>query len=117
MLRRRHRTSSPLIGKSPLLGWTYRIASPAAAAKAFGCIEVVTGVLLAFAPVSGLLGAALASIALLITVTFLVTGPAWDDELGGFPALSPTGASISKDIALLGASIAAAGFALVGHGA
>jgi uncharacterized membrane protein YkgB len=105
----------PLIGTSPLLNCTYRVASPEAVAKTLGCIEIVTGLLLALTPVAGLLGAlgaAMATLALLITVTFLVTGPSWDWELGGFPALSPTGASISKDIALLGSAVAAIGFAL-----
>jgi uncharacterized membrane protein YkgB len=39
----------------------------------------------------------------------LLCPPAWDANLGGFPALSPLGQFLIKDIALLGASLLAVG--------
>lgn len=43
-----------------------------------------------------------------ITSTFLITGPSWEPSLGGFPALSPAGGFIIKDLALLGIALAVA---------
>jgi uncharacterized membrane protein YkgB len=61
------------------------------------------------APRLGLLGGALAGATFAITSSFLITGPSWEASLGGFPALSPVGGFIVKDLALLGIGLTVGG--------
>jgi reactive chlorine resistance protein C len=107
----------PLVETSPLLSWAYAVFSPQAFSNLLGVVELTTALLLAlapFAPHLGLLGAALAAGTFAITSTFLITGPSWEASLGGFPALSPPGGFIVKDLALLGIALAVAGRMLIG---
>jgi reactive chlorine resistance protein C len=62
-----------------------------------------------FAPRLGLLCGGLAAGTFAVTSTFLVTGPAWEPSLGGFPALSPAGGFLIKDLALLGIALGVVG--------
>lgn len=102
----------PLVESSPLLSWAYAAFSPQAFSNLLGVVELTTALLLALAalaPRLGLLGGALAVATFAITSSFLITGPSWEARLGGFPALSPAGGFIVKDLALLGIALAVAG--------
>jgi uncharacterized membrane protein YkgB len=102
----------PLVETSPLLSWAYAVFSLQAFSNLLGVVELATALLLVlapFAPRLGLLGGALAAGTFAITSTFLITGPSWEASLGGFPALSPAGGFIVKDLALLGITMAVAG--------
>jgi uncharacterized membrane protein YkgB len=98
------------------------VFSPQAFSNLLGVVELATALLLAlapFAPGLGLLGGALAAGTFAITSTFLITGPSWEPSLGGFPALSPAGGFLIKDLALLGIALAVTGrmLARIGPGA
>jgi uncharacterized membrane protein YkgB len=102
----------PLVETSPLLSWTYAFFSLQAFSNLLGMVELATALLLAlapFAPCLGVLGGALAAATFGITSTFLITGPAWEPSLGGFPAVSPAGGFLIKELALLGIALAATG--------
>lgn len=102
----------PLVETSPLLSWAYAVFSLQTFSNLLGVVELTTALLLAlapFAPRLGLLGGALAAGTFAITSTFLITGPAWEASLGGFPALSPAGGFLIKDLALLGITLRVAG--------
>lgn len=105
----------PLVETSPLLSWAYAVFSVQGFSNLLGVIELATALLLALAPVDprlGVLGGAMAAATFAITSTFLITGPSWEAGLGGFPALSPTGGFIVKDLALLGIALAVLGHML-----
>jgi uncharacterized membrane protein YkgB len=60
-------------------------------------------------------GSAIAIGLFLTTLSFLFTTPGIGDvAAGGFPALSPTGQFLLKDVVLLGASVLTLGDALLG---
>lgn len=102
----------PLVESSPLLRWAYAVFGLQAFSNLLGVVELATPLLLALAPFMprmGLLGGALATGTFAITSTFLITGPAWEPSLGGFPALSPAGGFLIKDLALLGIALAVTG--------
>jgi uncharacterized membrane protein YkgB len=102
----------PLVETSPLLSWAYAVFSLQSFSILLGMVELTTALLLAlapFAPRLGILGGALAAGTFAITSTFLITGPAWELSLGGFPALSPAGGFLVKDLALLGIALAVTG--------
>jgi uncharacterized membrane protein YkgB len=102
----------PLVESSPLLCWAYAVFSPRAFSNLLGVAELTTALFLALAPVAprlGLLGGALAGATFAITSSFLITGPSWEASLGGFPALSPVGGFIVKDLALLGIGLTVGG--------
>ena len=106
----------PLVETSPLISWAYALFSVQGFSKLLGVIELVTALLLALAPLAprlGLIGGLMASGTFAITSTFLITGPAWEPSLGGFPALSPAGGFLIKDLALLGIAISVAGRMLI----
>ena len=58
---------------------------------------------------AGLLGALVASLTFVVTSSLLLLPIAWNDSLGGFPALSPLGQFLIKDIALLGVALVVTG--------
>jgi uncharacterized membrane protein YkgB len=102
----------PLVATSPLLSWAYALFSPQAFSNLLGVVELTTALLLApapFAPRLGLVGAGLAAGTFAITSTFLITGPSWEESLGGFPALSPAGGFLIKDLALFGIALTVVG--------
>lgn len=102
----------PLVETSPLLSWAYSVFSPQAFSNLLGVVELTTALLLALAPVAPLLGAiggVMAACTFAITSTFLITGPAFEASLGGFPALSAAGGFLVKDLALLGIALAVIG--------
>jgi uncharacterized membrane protein YkgB len=106
----------PLVETSPLLSWAYALFDPQTFSTLLGVVELATALLLALAPalpLAGLCGGALAAGTFALTATFLITGPAWEPSLGGFPALSPAGGFLIKDLALLGIALAAAGRSLI----
>jgi uncharacterized membrane protein YkgB len=107
----------PLVEASPLLGWAYGILSPRSFSNLLGVIEIATGLMLAVAPLAplpGVVGAAGAATTFAVTSTFLITGPSWEASLGGFPALSPFGGFVVKDLALLGIAVSTLGRAARG---
>jgi reactive chlorine resistance protein C len=106
----------PLVQTSPLISWAYALFSVHGFSNLLGVIELVVALLLAlapFAPRLGLIGGVTAAGTFAITSTFLITGPAWEPSLGGFPALSPAGGFLIKDLALLGIAISAIGRMLI----
>jgi reactive chlorine resistance protein C len=105
----------PLVETSPLLSWAYAVFSVQAFSNLLGVIELATAALLALCPLdrrAGVIGGLLAAGTFAITSTFLITGPAWEPSLGGFPALSPAGGFLVKDLVLLGVALSVLGQSL-----
>ena len=99
----------PLVSASPFMGWLYDIFSVHTFSALLGVFELTAAALLAVKPwwprVS-MLGSLLAIVLFLATISFMVTTPGvFDTSQGGFPALSPGGGFLMKDIALLGVSV------------
>jgi uncharacterized membrane protein YkgB len=105
-----------LVLSSPLLSWLYLVFAQQGAANLIGIIEVMAAVALALRPWSALAGAAGAGLMAAITavtLSFLLTAPAWEASLGGFPALSVVpGPFLVKDAVLFGAALWLLGDAL-----
>jgi uncharacterized membrane protein YkgB len=102
------RAIQPLVGNSPFLSWMYEIFSTQAVSNLFGTIELTVAALIAMRPLSARMSAAGSAIAVtmfLTTLTFLLSTPGWEPSLGGFPALSPAGGFLVKDVILLGAAV------------
>lgn len=106
------------VAHSPFLSWTHVLLGQNALAAAFGCVEVTGAVLIAtrpWLPRVSAVGSAIAIGLFLTTLSFLFTTPGIGDvPAGGFPALSPTGQFLLKDVVLLGASVLTLGDALLG---
>lgn len=92
-------TIQPWVANSPFLGWLYAVTSVQGGSNVIGVIELALGVLLAVRPWSprlSVIGSLGASIAFVITLSFLVTTPALSPEWSGF---------LMKDLVLLGAAL------------
>lgn len=104
-----------LIANSPLLSWTYRIATVPTVAAVIGVVEIALGCVIAarsFAPRVSALGSLGAILMFLTTLSFMLTTPGvWQPDLG-FPFLSGAGQFLVKDLILLGAAIWTAGESL-----
>ena len=88
---------------------------------AIGIYEIATGLLLLtrwFAPGWSAVGAGLASITFIVTLSLMLTTPGVTAaEAGGFPALSAEiGQFLAKDIVLLSVSLYILGDSLVAYG-
>jgi uncharacterized membrane protein YkgB len=74
-----------------------------------GTVEIIAALLVALSPWLPRLsavGSALATLLFINTLSFLFTTPGVGDAAaGGFPALSPVGQFLIKDVVLLGASV------------
>ena len=105
-----------LVASSPFLSWLHVIFDQRGAANLIGTVEIAAAILLATRPwsaISGALGALLATITTMVTLTFLFSAPGWEPSLGGFPALSVVpGQFLLKDVVLLGAALWLLGDAL-----
>jgi uncharacterized membrane protein YkgB len=99
-------TIYPWVVNRPFLGWLYVVTTLQSASNIIGVIELTVGALLAVRPwwprvsVVGSLGA---TIAFLVTLSFLFTTPSLSPEWQGF---------LMKDLILVGAAIWTAGDAL-----
>ena len=102
-----------LVASSPLTSWLYSVTSVQGASNFIGSVEILTAVALItglkFARV-GLLGALAAAFTFLLTFSFLLTAPGWEQSLGGFPALSVVpGQFLLKDAVLFAGALFLAG--------
>lgn len=100
---------------SPLLSWAYQLFSVRTFSMLLGIIEISLAILIAARPVAPKLsavGSMGAIIMFLITLSFLLTTPGVWQPGYGFPALSPTGQFLAKDVLLLGTAMWTAGEAL-----
>jgi uncharacterized membrane protein YkgB len=81
-----------------------------------GVVEIAIAAMIAWRPVSAkvaAIGSGLAVMMFLTTLTFLLSTPGWEPNLGGFPALSVVpGQFIIKDLVLLAAALWSLGEAL-----
>lgn len=108
---------SPLVMNSPLVMWWHELLGIAGTSKMLGLYEIATALLLAFRPVRPILsvvGAAMATLCFVITVSFLFTTPGVMQSGTGSPlALSPMpGQFLLKDIVLLWVSLWILGLSL-----
>jgi uncharacterized membrane protein YkgB len=101
-------TLIPYISNGPLIFWLYPAFGIRGAAWVLGGLEWLFGALIFLGfwykslGARGALGACIGSIA---TLTMLPRIPnAWDASVGGFPAMTPIGAFLMKDLVLLAAS-------------
>jgi len=105
-----------LVQSSPLISWLYNVLSVQGVSNLIGTIEITTAALIVLGakfPKAALAGALGAFFTFLITSSFLLSAPVWEQSLGGFPALSVVpGQFLLKDIVLLAASVFLAGNAL-----
>lgn len=105
----------PLIGGTPWLAWMYLVLGEAGASYLLGTVEIATALLLIAStrfPRAGVVGAALAALAFLVTTSVLFVMPIWEPTAGGFPALNGLGQFLLKDVALLGISLVVLGESL-----
>ena len=101
----------PLLVHSPFLGWLTTIADPQGSSAAIGVIEIGLGLLVASRPLlprASAVGSAGMALALVITLSFLVTTPHLDPALSSF---------IVKDLTLFGVAVWSVGEALQAVGA
>ena len=106
---------APFIANSPLIGWWHALLGIQGASTMLGVFEIATAILLAICPVAPracVVGAAMAVLTFIITLSFMFSTPGVAAP-SGFPALSPVGQFLLKDIGLLGISIWLLGEALV----
>lgn len=105
----------PLVENSPLMAWMYSFMSVQGFSNALGAVEILVGIMIALRPVLPTVsaaGSAFAVVMFLTTLTFLITTPGWEANMG-FPALSVApGQFVLKDIVLLGVSLWLTGEAL-----
>ncbi|MEP6565608.1 MAG: DUF417 family protein [Mesorhizobium sp.] len=104
----------PLIGGTPWLAWLYPVLGEAGASYLLGVVEIATALLLLtspWAPRAGVVAGALATLIFLTTCSIMLALPIWDPALG-FPALSPLGSFLIKDVALLGIAVTVLGESL-----
>lgn len=108
------------VSHSPFLSWTHLVLDHRTLAAVFGCVEVTAAVLIMLRrwfPRVSAVGSALAIGLFLTTLSFFFTTPGVGDAAaGGFPALSPTGQFLLKDLVLLGASVLTLGESLMAAG-
>lgn len=102
-----------LVASSPLTSWLYSVTSVQGASNLIGSVEILTAIALVaglkFARV-GLLGALAAAFTFLLTFSFLLTAPGWEQSLGGFPALSVVpGQFLLKDAVVFAGALFLAG--------
>lgn len=104
------------IAHSPFMSWMDGVLSTHALSGVLGAVEVTAAVLIALRPILPRLSAAGSALGVLLfitTLSFLLSTPGvGDPAAGGFPALSPVGQFLIKDVVLLGASIWTLGEAL-----
>ena len=94
-----------LMETSPLMSWMYKVFSLQTTSNIIGVAEVTAAVLIAIRALSAkssAVGNMLAVLTFLTTLTFLFSLPGWEKSLGGFPALSGSGAFLLKDLVLGG---------------
>lgn len=94
---------TPLIMNSPLVAWWHGLFGVDGTARVLGVYEILTGVMLAaraFNPRLAAIGAAMAGIAFLVTLSFLFTTPGIAAGAGPFP-LTMLGQFLLKDLVLL----------------
>jgi uncharacterized membrane protein YkgB len=99
----------PLVTNSPLMSWVYQVLSVQAFSNLLGVVEIAIVTMVALRPLSAsvsAIGAGLAAMMFLTTLSFLFSTPGWELSLGGFPALSVIpGQFLLKDVVLLGAAV------------
>jgi reactive chlorine resistance protein C len=97
------------ITHSPFMSWMADVLNVRALSDVLGAVEIITALLIALGPWlprPSAVGSALACLLFLTTLSFLFTTPGvGDPTAGGFPALSPLGQFLLKDLVLLGASL------------
>ncbi len=101
---------APFIANSPIMSWLHALFGVQGASYVIGIIELSTaGALIAGAlnPVASALGAAMACLTFIITLTFFLSTPGVAEPVaGGFPAISASiGQFLLKDLVLLAASL------------
>jgi uncharacterized membrane protein YkgB len=98
----------PFIISSPLTFWLYPEFGIRGAAYVLGIAEWLVATLLFFGfwnLKSGILGALGSCLGGIATLTMLLVIPnAWDASAGGFPAMTPIGAFLVKDLVMLAAA-------------
>jgi uncharacterized membrane protein YkgB len=96
----------PWVANSPALAWLYAVTSVQGASNLIGVLELALGALLAVRPWwprASVIGSLGATIAFLITLSFLFTTPNLSPEWQGF---------LMKDLVLVGAAVWTAGDSL-----
>jgi uncharacterized membrane protein YkgB len=97
------------IQHSPFTSWLDAVFSVQLLSAMLGTVEIIAALLVALSPWLPRLSAVGSAIAMLLfinTLSFLFTTPGVGDAAaGGFPALSPVGQFLIKDVVLLGASV------------
>ncbi len=94
---------------SPLMSWLNSVLSVRGVGALLGVVELTTALLIALRPLSakaGAVGAAMAVVMFLTTLSFLLSTPGvWEPSLG-FPALSgKPGQFLAKDVVLLATAV------------
>lgn len=94
----------PLLETSPFFFWMLLVYGEQGASNFIGIVEIITAILLTgwfWNRTAFIIGALLCVATLLSTLSFMVSFPGWEQNLGGFPALSSTGHFLLKDLVML----------------
>lgn len=94
----------PLLRTSPFFSWLLVFFGKQGASNFIGTVEIFTAALLLgwfFNRRVFLIGAGLCVVTFLGTLSFMFTLPGWQENLGGFPALSGSGHFLLKDLVML----------------
>lgn len=106
----------PLVGNSPILGWTYAIFSVDTFSRLLGVLEISIALLIAgrlLSPKLSLIGGALSAGLFLTTLSLMFSTPGVIEAGLGFPAITVApGQFLLKDLGLLAASVFVAGHSL-----
>lgn len=100
---------APLLESSLLFSWLEMFLSKQGSSNLIGVAEIVTALLLLagwFNRQLFSLGALMCIAIFAATISFLFTLPGWSADLGGFPALGPSGHFLLKDLLLMSACLA-----------
>ena len=96
-----------LLSATPWLSWLLAVFGENGASYFLGIVEIAAALLLIASFRStraGVLGGLVATLTFFVTSTLLFLPIAWDPNYG-FPALSPAGQFLVKDVTLLGVAI------------
>lgn len=106
----------PLVGNSPILGWTYAIFSVDTFSRLLGVLELSIAALIAgrlLSPKLSMIGGALSAGLFLTTLSLMFSTPGVIEASLGFPAITVApGQFLLKDLGLLAASVFVAGHSI-----
>ena len=98
-----------IASQHPLFAWMYPLWGNSGASAVIGCIELITGALIAAGAISArasVVGGAMGVFTFCVTLSFAIAAPTFWQEGYGMPFLGSSGQFLLKDAVLLAACLA-----------